>query len=359
MTKMLVVVALAIQTAVMADAQSLGEAARRAEEARKNATPATVTFDMRDIDPGLARQELLGVQIDEGRWTRLLAADPGFARALAADHELLQRFQATEFDSVRALEKFILREPALVQALTPLAPREYAATHLAVRLALQESRGSALAIEALPPAVKANVAFMKSRDIKALAAPPAKLVLQILPAETRIATTPVLAIPGARPSASGSPAPPAADGPIDMSPGREIPDFRFVDFNGSTRNLADFRGRYLMLDFWGSWCPPCRAEVPFAREAYARFRSRGFEILGMDYERGASVDQVRAYLNENGVTWTIAQPDSVKSLIDDRFRIDGFPTIVLLGPDGRVLDISESALRGRNLATTLDRVLPR
>lgn len=149
------------------------------------------------------------------------------------------------------------------------------------------------------------------------------------------------------------------DGAIDLQPGAEIPDFRFVDFNGSSRNLSDFRGKYLMLAFWGSWCPYCRAEIPYAKDAYARFRSRGFEILGMDYERSASVEDVRAFLHDNGVTWTFARPDSVRSLITERFRIKSYPTIVLLDPESRVMPVPRSALRGKTLAATLDRILPR
>jgi thiol-disulfide isomerase/thioredoxin len=163
------------------------------------------------------------------------------------------------------------------------------------------------------------------------------------------------------PAHSALPAPPpaSADGPIDMRPGAELPDFRFVDFNGNSRSLTDFRGRYLLLDFWGSWCPPCRAEIPHAKDAYARFRSRGFEILGMDYEQGASVDEVRAYLTANGVGWTFARPDSVRDLIVDRFRVNSFPTVILLDPDGRVVQTPRGALRGKALAETLDRTLPR
>ena len=144
-----------------------------------------------------------------------------------------------------------------------------------------------------------------------------------------------------------------------MRPGAEVPDFRFVDFNGNSRALADFRGKYLLLDFWGSWCPPCRAEIPHAKDAYARFRSRGFEILGMDYEQGATVDEVRSYLTANGVGWTFARPDSVRDLIVDRFRVNSFPTVMLLDPDGRVVQTPRGALRGKALAATLDRILPR
>ncbi len=153
--------------------------------------------------------------------------------------------------------------------------------------------------------------------------------------------------------------PNGSDGPIDLQPGTLIPDFRFVDFDGSSRSLSEFRGKYLMLSFWGTWCPYCRAEIPFANAAYARFQSRGFEILGMDHEKRATVEDVRRFLRDNAITWTVARPDSVDTLITERFGVRSYPTIVLLDPEGRVMPVREAALRGQALAATLDRILPR
>ena len=150
-----------------------------------------------------------------------------------------------------------------------------------------------------------------------------------------------------------------SDGSIDLRPGAVIPDFRFVDFNGYSRSLLEFRGKHVMLSFWGTWCPYCRAEIPWANAAYARFQSRGFEILGMDYEKRATVEDVRRFLRDNAVTWTVARPDSVESLITERFRVSSYPTIVLLDHEGRVMPVRESALRGQALAATLDRILPK
>jgi thiol-disulfide isomerase/thioredoxin len=362
-----VAAALLVAGVVSLEGQSLADAARRAEEARKSAGATTPIFDMRDVDPVLARQELLGVQIDAAGWGRFLDADRAIARVMQSDAAGLQRFRALEVSTIRAFERFLHREAALLGALRTanVPPRDYASTHLALALAVQETRGTAAAIEALPSAVKANVEFIRSRDreVKTLTTPVVKLALRIAaPAAVTMAPVPVSATPASPPSAhSPRPASPPVsdDGPIDTRPGAEVPDFRFVDFNGNSRALGDFRGKYLLLDFWGSWCPPCRAEIPHAKEAYSRFRSRGFEILGMDYERDATVDQVRSYLTANGVGWTFARPDSVRDLIVERFRVNSFPTVILLDPDGRVVQTPRGALRGKALAETLDRILPR
>jgi hypothetical protein len=71
------------------------------------------------------------------------------------------------------------------------------------------------------------------------------------------------------------------------------------------------------------------------------------------------LEQVSEYLKANGVQWTFATPDSVRSLINIRFQITSFPRVILLDPSGRVIEASNNALRGENLAKTLDRVLPK
>jgi hypothetical protein len=55
---------------------------------------------------------------------------------------------------------------------------------------------------------------------------------------------------------------------VDLKAGLEMPDFTFTDFGGARRKLSDFRGQVVMLDFWGTWCGPCVAEIPVLREVY-------------------------------------------------------------------------------------------
>lgn len=144
---------------------------------------------------------------------------------------------------------------------------------------------------------------------------------------------------------------------IELEVGKPMPDFSFVDFDNQKRSLADFRGKYLLVDFWGLWCVDCRREIPFQFEAYKRFRARGFEILGMDtYEKA---EEVKSILQKNGIFWTQANFDSIQDLVENKFRIQEYPSAVLLAPDGRVLVLEQSQLTGDNLHKTLDRVLPR
>lgn len=143
---------------------------------------------------------------------------------------------------------------------------------------------------------------------------------------------------------------------IDVRHGSPLDDFAFTDYEGKARKLSDFRGKHVLLDFWGSWCKPCVDDLPGLKEAYERYRERGFEIVGIDYEMGKTAETVRPFLAEKGVPWVNGTPESVRSLVDDRFRINSFPTLILLDPKGVVIEARSAELRGKRLVTTLERV---
>ena len=146
---------------------------------------------------------------------------------------------------------------------------------------------------------------------------------------------------------------------IELRLGAELPDFTFTDFNGKQRKLSEFRGKHLLLEFWGTWCGPCVAEIPNLKGAYEKYSSRGFEILGMDQDK--DMDKVKAFLAEKGVIWPQATTPSIEDLLEKRFRIVAYPTTVLLDPQGKIISLGmkdQMPLRGRELLNTLEKVLP-
>ena len=146
---------------------------------------------------------------------------------------------------------------------------------------------------------------------------------------------------------------------VDLEIGKEMTDFSFVDFKDQPRTLKDFRGKYLLIDFWGMWCVDCRREIPYQVEAVKRFGSRRFEILGMDSDEAEKFEEVKAFLVVNKMDWTQAKFSSIKNLIETAYRIQEYPSAILLGPDGKVLVLDQKALAEERLSETLDRILPK
>jgi thiol-disulfide isomerase/thioredoxin len=142
---------------------------------------------------------------------------------------------------------------------------------------------------------------------------------------------------------------------VEIQIGSEVPDFQFTDFSGKKRKLSEFRGKYVLLDFWAAWCPPCRRELPYQKAAYSRFQARGFEILGMNNDPDPSL--IKDSLKKSGITWPQATLTSIHEL-EARYRIHLFPTSLLLGPDGKVLLLDQDKMRGPDLLKTLDKILP-
>jgi thiol-disulfide isomerase/thioredoxin len=146
---------------------------------------------------------------------------------------------------------------------------------------------------------------------------------------------------------------------IELQVGREVPDFEFIALDGSKRHLSDFRGKYLLMDFWGTWCGPCVGDLPLIKKAYDTYKDKGFEVLGMDtelpdvtaedFEKGLA--KVKAFVAERGIPWLQARTESIKPLYERRFMIVAYPTYVLLGPDGTIIRLS--GLHGEELGKTL------
>lgn len=143
----------------------------------------------------------------------------------------------------------------------------------------------------------------------------------------------------------------------DIEIGKRLPDFQFIDFEGKRRNLYEFKGKYLLIDFWGVWCVDCRVETPYHVDAYRKFKTRGLEILSLNTDE--DIEVAKAYIAKHGMTWTHATNGSIRSLVEVTYRIQEYPSTILIDPEGKVIVFNQKALRSEELLKTLDRVLPR
>jgi peroxiredoxin len=117
--------------------------------------------------------------------------------------------------------------------------------------------------------------------------------------------------------------------------GEAAPDFVAFDRNDEPVTLSQFRGQPVWLNFWGSWCPPCRAEMPAMEAAYARLQPRGLVMLAVALDESVA-DAVR-YADKHGATYTIAADPFRRGT--ETYTIANFPTHILIDGDGIVRDL--------------------
>lgn len=116
------------------------------------------------------------------------------------------------------------------------------------------------------------------------------------------------------------------------APGRPAPDFTLVGADGTRHRLSDYRGRPVVINFWATWCPPCRAEMPALDQAYHQHREAGLLVIGVNMQESREV--VQAFRESLGVHFPFALDE--KGAVSRQYQVRGLPTTFFIAPDGTV-----------------------
>lgn len=135
--------------------------------------------------------------------------------------------------------------------------------------------------------------------------------------------------------------------------GIDAPDFSIMGMDGKEIELKDFAGKYVLIDFWASWCGPCRKEMPNVVKLYEEFKGDNFEIIGISLD--TEEKDWKKSIEDMNMTWPQACDFQMwKSPVARSYNVEAVPTVILINPEGKIEALD---LRGNPLYSTIKRLL--
>jgi peroxiredoxin len=130
-----------------------------------------------------------------------------------------------------------------------------------------------------------------------------------------------------------------------IKPGMAAPEISLPDTKGNTVNLSSFKGRVVLIDFWASWCGPCRRANPHVVKLYEKYKGKGFEVFGVSIDSKKD-DWLRAIKHDNIPYTQVNDADGWNAATAAKYGVDAIPATFLLNKDGVIeaIDPGESQL---------------
>lgn len=129
------------------------------------------------------------------------------------------------------------------------------------------------------------------------------------------------------------------DAKLAIQPGKQAPDFTLPDQNGEDFTLSSLKGQYVLIDFWASWCKPCRASFPHMKELYTKYHAKGFEIVGVTNDTNDGM--WKKAIEEDQTPWIHVADDFSKrhapARVISEYGMDFLPSTVLIDPNGVII----------------------
>lgn len=132
------------------------------------------------------------------------------------------------------------------------------------------------------------------------------------------------------------------------------PDFTLKNLQGEEVSLSDFKGQPVLINFWATWCPPCRFEMPAIQKMYEQYQDEGFVVLAVDVEEPIST--VKQYIEQGGYTFPVLL-DYKGQVANGPYRIRAFPTSYFVDREGKIAVAHRGMMTEQILQQYIDRVL--
>jgi len=138
-----------------------------------------------------------------------------------------------------------------------------------------------------------------------------------------------------------------------VSVGQQAPLFELPTPDNKMVKLSDFKGKYVLVDFWASWCAPCRDENPNLVKQFNKFKNKGFTVLGVSLDKNKAAWE-KAIADDN-LTWThVSELKEWDGKVSKSYRVEGIPASFILDPQGKII---AKNLRGAELEEFLNKTL--
>jgi thiol-disulfide isomerase/thioredoxin len=141
---------------------------------------------------------------------------------------------------------------------------------------------------------------------------------------------------------------------LPVRSGQQAPGFTLPRADGQPGqvSLASLRGRVVVLDFWATWCPPCKAMMPTLEALNTEWKDRGVTFVGVNSDGGIAPEDLRAFLTEHGVSYAVVADD--EGVANRLYKVRALPTMFIVGKDGHLRETFLGLTRKSSIASALE-----
>lgn len=140
---------------------------------------------------------------------------------------------------------------------------------------------------------------------------------------------------------------------VGVNVGELAPDFTLVDLEDNQVSLSDFRGKTVFVNFWATWCPPCRAEMPEMEAVYQEYKDKGVVMIGVDIRE--TKEEVLQYVQEGGYSWIFVLDTTGE--VTTNYKIQAIPTSFFLDREGTIRAVNIGAMTKRTMEAALAKAM--